>query len=103
MLQSAVGQLHCVLHAAMSMRGEIDPRLAELVAGLLAYTAPGSADHLEWCLAARETAEVRLAHLPAVCLNAWLVCRFKVFAVCTSGRVAEQHEETAEVSMVERA
>ena len=56
--QAGVGQLYCLLYAALAARGELDPSLADLVAALLRSIAPGSRDHLEWALVARDTAEV---------------------------------------------
>ncbi|KAG2500569.1 hypothetical protein HYH03_001339 [Edaphochlamys debaryana] len=64
--QSAVVPLYTVLWSAMGAKGEIEPRLAEVVAALVGGVAPGSADHLFWTVVARETAEILAAEEEAL-------------------------------------
>ncbi|GFR51097.1 hypothetical protein Agub_g13425, partial [Astrephomene gubernaculifera] len=59
--QSAVVPLYTLLWAALGARGELEPRLAELVAALVGEVTPGSADHLWWSAVALETAEMIVA------------------------------------------
>lgn len=62
--QAGTAPLLTLLWAALGARGELEPRLAELMAALLRDVAPGSADELFWALAARDTAEVRMLYWP---------------------------------------
>ncbi|GLC59143.1 hypothetical protein PLESTB_001453100 [Pleodorina starrii] len=59
--QSAVAPLYTVLWAALGSRGELEPRLAEVMGALVGEVAPGSADHVWWSEVARETAEMIVA------------------------------------------
>lgn len=58
LVQAGTAPLLTLLWAALGARGELEPRLAELMAALLRDVAPGSADELFWALAARDTAEI---------------------------------------------
>ncbi len=79
--QAGTAPLLTLLWAALGARGELEPRLAELMAALLRDVAPGSADELFWALAARDTAEVggllrgRCSCVTARASNALKVCR----------------------------
>ncbi|GLI60231.1 hypothetical protein VaNZ11_002319, partial [Volvox africanus] len=65
-VQSAVAPLYTVLWAALGARGELEPRLAEVMAALVGEVTPGSADHLWWAVVARETAEMIVAEEEAL-------------------------------------
>ncbi|GIL89236.1 hypothetical protein Vretimale_18572 [Volvox reticuliferus] len=65
-VQSAVAPLYTVLWAGLGARGELEPRLAEVMAALVGEVTPGSADHLWWAVVARETAEMIVAEEEAL-------------------------------------